>query len=288
MNVAAGLGGAADTPGPWHVQKHTKLISRCLDRQSTLSKRAGTSRRRSSIAMQTRASPWTTTRPTRVFTPARRRRGRLDGGKRRRRDGRRCAPGTFPPAPLSPSMVRPGTGTGGSRPWTASPGNGDWLIGPTDSSEGSNLTDRVKESMNDPHAWSRTWEDGDEPPVLKEMLATGVIRRKWQEVLAEYQPQVLSLWNERRLKWKPCELDPKTREFITIALGMVSGSHHLANHFNSALEKGATVQELVDVCVVTGHLTGAQSWDIGLASLDSVIELRAKAGLPVPRDSSEL
>jgi alkylhydroperoxidase/carboxymuconolactone decarboxylase family protein YurZ len=153
---------------------------------------------------------------------------------------------------------------------------------------GRTLTDPVKESMNDPHAWSRTWEDGDEPPILKEMLATGIIRRKWQEVLAEFQPQVLSLWNERRLKWKPRELDPKTREFITIALGMVSGSHHIANHFNSAFEKGATVQELVDVCVVTGHLTGAQSWDIGLASLDSVIELRAKTGLSVPRDKSEL
>jgi alkylhydroperoxidase/carboxymuconolactone decarboxylase family protein YurZ len=153
---------------------------------------------------------------------------------------------------------------------------------------GCGLTDPVKESMNDDHAWSRTWEDGGEPPILKEMLSTGMIRRKWQEVLAEFQPQVLSLWNERRLKWKPIELDPKTREFITIAVGMVSGSHHLANHFNAAFEKGATVQELVDVCVVTGHLTGAQSWDVGLASLDGVIELRSKAGLSVPRDKSEL
>jgi alkylhydroperoxidase/carboxymuconolactone decarboxylase family protein YurZ len=140
--------------------------------------------------------------------------------------------------------------------------------------------------MHDPHAWSRTWEDGDEPAVLKSMLATGMIRRTWQEVLAEFQPDVLSLWNDRRVKYKPQELDPKTREFITLAIAMITNSHHIANHFNAAYQKGATTQELVDVCVVTGHLMGAQAWDFGLASLDGVIEQRTKAGLPVPRDKT--
>jgi hypothetical protein len=55
-----------------------------------------------------------------------------------------------------------------------------------------------------------------------------------------------------------------------------------------AFEKGATVQELVDVCVITGHLTGAQSWDLGLAELDNVIATRTEMGRAVPRDRAEL
>lgn len=150
------------------------------------------------------------------------------------------------------------------------------------------MADPKANAMHDPHASSRSWQDGEEPWPLNEMVASGMVLRKWQEVMAEYQPDVLALWNERRLKWKPREVEPKVREFLTIALGMVTQSHHLANHFNLAFEKGATVQELVDVCVITGHLTGAQSWDLGLAELDNVIATRTEMGRAVPRDRAEL
>jgi len=150
------------------------------------------------------------------------------------------------------------------------------------------MPDAISESMHDPHAWSRSWTDGNEPEILKGMLATGMIRRKWQEVLAEFQPEVLALWNDRRTKWKPRELDPKVREFITFVIAMLTNSHHIDNHVNGAFEKGATTQELVDVCVVTGHLIGAQAWDFGLTSLDNVIAKRSAAGLPVPRDRTEV
>jgi alkylhydroperoxidase/carboxymuconolactone decarboxylase family protein YurZ len=138
--------------------------------------------------------------------------------------------------------------------------------------------------LEDEHAFTRTWQDGDEPPVLQRVLAGGGVRRKWQEMLAEFQPDVLELWDDRRRRYKPRELDPKTRELIAIALAMFVDSHHITNHFNAAYEKGATTQELIDVCVVTGNLYGAKSWDIGLTALDRVIEERTRLGLPVPRD----
>lgn len=149
------------------------------------------------------------------------------------------------------------------------------------------MADSMGEYLQDDHAFSRSWEDGDEPPVLRELLAGGGVRRKWQEVLAEFQPEVLELWDERRRRYRPREMDAKTREFIAFALAMYVDSHHIANHVNAAYEKGATTQELVDVCVVTGNLYGAKSWDLGLAALDEVIEQRTGLGLPVPRDASE-
>lgn len=149
------------------------------------------------------------------------------------------------------------------------------------------MADSMGEYLQDDHAFSRSWEDGDEPPVLRELLAGGGVRRRWQEVLAEFQPEVLELWDERRRRYRPREMDAKTREFIAFALAMYVDSHHIANHVNAAYEKGATTQELVDVCVVTGNLYGAKSWDLGLAALDEVIEQRTGLGLPVPRDASE-
>jgi alkylhydroperoxidase/carboxymuconolactone decarboxylase family protein YurZ len=145
----------------------------------------------------------------------------------------------------------------------------------------------MDEFLQDDHAFSRTWEDGEEPPILRRLLSSGAVRRKWQEVLAEFQPEVLELWDERRRRYRPRELDPKTREFINIALAMYVDSHHITAHIDAAYEKGATTQELVDVCVVTGNLYGAKTWDIGLSALDAVIEQRTKLGLTVPRDQSE-
>lgn len=141
--------------------------------------------------------------------------------------------------------------------------------------------------LQDDHAYSRSWADGEEPPELQRVLGGGGVRRKWQEILAEFQPDVLELWDERRRRYKPREIDPKTREFITIALAMYVDSHHITQHFNAAYEKGATTQELIDVCVVTGNLYGAKTWDIGLAALDSIIEQRTTLGLPVPRDQGD-
>lgn len=144
----------------------------------------------------------------------------------------------------------------------------------------------MNELLQDEHAFSRSWEDGDEPPILKQLLAGGGVRRKWQEMLAEFQPDVLELYNDRRVRYRPREIDPKTRELISIALAMYVDSHHIPNHFNAAYEKGATTQELIDVCVIAGNLYGAKTWDFGLAALDSVIEQRTRLGLPVPRDKS--
>jgi alkylhydroperoxidase/carboxymuconolactone decarboxylase family protein YurZ len=148
------------------------------------------------------------------------------------------------------------------------------------------MPNRMNEEFQDEHAFSRSWADGGEPEVLRAILASGGVRRKWQEMLAEFQPEVLQLWDERRRRYRPRELDPKTRELITIALAMYVDSHHITNHFNAAYEKGATTQELIDVCVVTGNLYGAKTWDLGLAALDDVIEARTRRGLPVPRDAS--
>jgi alkylhydroperoxidase/carboxymuconolactone decarboxylase family protein YurZ len=148
------------------------------------------------------------------------------------------------------------------------------------------MSNPMDANLEDAHAFSRTWQDGDEPPVLARVLARGAPRRRWQEVLAEFQPDVLDLWEERRRRYRPREIDPRTREFIAIALAMYVDSHHIDNHINAAYEKGATTQELVDVCVLTGNLYGAKAWDIGLAALDRIIEQRTAVGLPVPRDES--
>jgi alkylhydroperoxidase/carboxymuconolactone decarboxylase family protein YurZ len=149
------------------------------------------------------------------------------------------------------------------------------------------MSNPTRANLDDEHAYSRSWQDGDEPAVLAKVLAGGSPRRKWQEVLAEFQPEVLDLWDERRRRYRPRELDPRTREFIAIALAMYVDSHHISNHINAAYDKGATTQQLVDVCVITGNLYGARTWDIGLAALDGVIELRSSSGLPVPRDASQ-
>jgi alkylhydroperoxidase/carboxymuconolactone decarboxylase family protein YurZ len=148
------------------------------------------------------------------------------------------------------------------------------------------MPDPMSAYLEDDHAFSRSWQDGDEPPVLQQVLSSGGVRRRWQEVLAEFQPEVLELWDERRRRYRPREIDGKTREIIAFALAMYVDSHHIANHVNAAYEKGATTQELVDVCVVTGNLYGAKTWDLGLNALDDVIEQRTRLGLPVPRDAA--
>jgi alkylhydroperoxidase/carboxymuconolactone decarboxylase family protein YurZ len=127
-------------------------------------------------------------------------------------------------------------------------------------------------------------------PALDRLAKTGHPRRKWIEMLAEYQPEALEAFDKYQLNIHAttAEVDPKTLEFVIIAIDIADDWLHTANHMNLAFEKGATVQELVDVCVITNMIKGPHALHSGLSALDECIRHRRAHDLPVPRDKSEL
>jgi alkylhydroperoxidase/carboxymuconolactone decarboxylase family protein YurZ len=125
--------------------------------------------------------------------------------------------------------------------------------------------------------------------IIQRMAATGFQTRRWFEVLKEYQPEVLELWHDYAVKiQRHVELDPKVHEFIMVAIDAVVDWENIDSHINKAFDAGATIQELIDVSVTAAYLMGPHALHSGITGLDRVIKARREAGLPVPRDKSEL
>jgi len=123
-----------------------------------------------------------------------------------------------------------------------------------------------------------------EHPVIENMRQTVHPVRKWMEMFAEYDPDVLTAWHEMNQKiMKHKELDLKTREFIIAAIDAAVAWPYITSHINQAFELGATIQELIEVMVVAGFIMGPHAWSWGLSHLDQVIKERQAAGLPTPR-----
>ncbi len=122
--------------------------------------------------------------------------------------------------------------------------------------------------------------------LLDEMEDAGLARRPWFELFARYQPERMRLWFEtrRKLRDECVELDPKTVEFIVVALDAAANWPQIDAHIDRAFDHGATIQELIDVCVIASNTKGPHALAAGLSGLDRVIEERTRAGKPVPRD----
>jgi len=120
--------------------------------------------------------------------------------------------------------------------------------------------------------------------LLDELERAGFARRRWFELFAQYQPARMRLWFEtrRKLRDECVELDQKTVEFIIVALDAAANWPQIDAHIDRAFDCGATIQELIDVCVITSNTKGPHALAAGLDGLDRVIEERRRLGKPVP------
>jgi alkylhydroperoxidase/carboxymuconolactone decarboxylase family protein YurZ len=150
------------------------------------------------------------------------------------------------------------------------------------------MSDAMRSHMQDAPAWSRSSTGAGDSDILRRMDHAGVVRRQWHEMMAEYQPDVLEFFFERRSKLRPYEIDLKVREFLLVAIDAVVAWPDIDSHINAAFEKGATIQELMDVFVAAGNLMGPHAWSFGMSHLDKIIKWRSEAGLPVPRDKNSV
>lgn len=127
-------------------------------------------------------------------------------------------------------------------------------------------------------------------PALERLANTGHPRRKWIEMLAEYRPDALDSFDkyQRHIQATRAEIDKKTLEFVIVAIDIADDWAHTANHINLAFEAGATVQEIVDICLVANIIKGPHCLHSGLSALDETIRHRRANNLAVPRDKSEL
>jgi alkylhydroperoxidase/carboxymuconolactone decarboxylase family protein YurZ len=140
-----------------------------------------------------------------------------------------------------------------------------------------------------PESDARQERDSDEDSVLERMRASGFAVRPWHELMAEYQPDFLDAWRDfagHITAHK--ELDRKTHEFLIIAINAVVTWPAIEHHMHRAFDAGATIQELIEVCVTAGYLKGPHAWSFGLSALDRVIADRVKSGRPTPRSRAEI
>jgi alkylhydroperoxidase/carboxymuconolactone decarboxylase family protein YurZ len=118
----------------------------------------------------------------------------------------------------------------------------------------------------------------------------GQPRRRWFEVLQEYQPETLELYYSysTEMQGKRIDIDDKIAEFILIAVDAVVDWKNIDSHVNKAFDAGATIQELLDVCAITAMQMGPHAFNSGITAVDRVIQKRKAAGLRVPRDRRQL
>lgn len=114
----------------------------------------------------------------------------------------------------------------------------------------------------------------DDAALRAEIARQGMVPSIWQEVLLDHYPPLL----ESYLEWARSgeqlqELDPKTREFLIIALDCAVRwpSPFLDNHIRKALHAGASVVEIIEVIGVTARLLGPHMLNHGLTALANVL-----------------
>lgn len=125
--------------------------------------------------------------------------------------------------------------------------------------------------------------------VKAKIQAHGLPLTAWQEMFAEYDPEMFSAyvdWWTRARQHK--ELEPKVREFIAVAIDAVVDYPGITSHVNFALDAGATVQELVDVVIATGRLMGPHAFNRGLTAIEKVVHEREADGRPVQHRREDL
>jgi alkylhydroperoxidase/carboxymuconolactone decarboxylase family protein YurZ len=115
----------------------------------------------------------------------------------------------------------------------------------------------------------------DESELREEIRRQNMVPSRWQEVLLEHSPPLL----EAYLEWSRSgedlqELDPKTKEFLIIALDCAVRwpSPFIDNHIRKALLAGASVVEVIEVIGVTARLLGPHMLNHGLSALSNVLE----------------
>ncbi len=103
----------------------------------------------------------------------------------------------------------------------------------------------------------------------------GHVPSKWQELLIEHHPEVLTTY----LEWAKAasvrtEISPKLRELIIIAVDCAVRypSPFIDNHIRKAMDAGATLREVIEVIEVTSQLLGPQMLNHGLTAVAKVID----------------
>jgi alkylhydroperoxidase/carboxymuconolactone decarboxylase family protein YurZ len=99
-------------------------------------------------------------------------------------------------------------------------------------------------------------------------------RKYWSELLEDMvsaSPEFFEAYGEfSSVPWRTGTLDPKTREFIYVAIDASTTHLHVEGlriHMKNALRHGATLVELVEVLQIVSCI-GIQSWFTGVRLLD--------------------
>ena len=111
--------------------------------------------------------------------------------------------------------------------------------------------------------------------ALARVGAAGLVPAKWQEVLADHRPNLLTGYLDWSDTAQECvALGPGLRELIIFCLDSAVKwpSPFIDNHIKKALAEGITAEQLVEAAVLTGQILGPHSMNHGLTALAGVLD----------------
>lgn len=126
--------------------------------------------------------------------------------------------------------------------------------------------------------------------ALERVGAAGLVPARWQEVLAEHRPSLLTGYLDWSDVAQECPaLGPALRELIIFCLdsGVKWPSPFIDNHIRKALTAGMTREQLVEAAVLTGQILGPHSMNHGLTALAKVFDEIDSAAPPATERSGE-
>jgi alkylhydroperoxidase/carboxymuconolactone decarboxylase family protein YurZ len=111
--------------------------------------------------------------------------------------------------------------------------------------------------------------------ALAKVEAAGLVPAPWQEILAEYRPEMLTgylTWSDTAQETPA--LGAGVRELIIFCLDSAVKwpSPFIDNHIRKALTHGMSPEQLVEAAVLTGQILGPHSMNHGLTALAGVLD----------------
>jgi alkylhydroperoxidase/carboxymuconolactone decarboxylase family protein YurZ len=111
--------------------------------------------------------------------------------------------------------------------------------------------------------------------ALDQVKAAGLVPARWQEILAEHRPNLLTgflAWSD--VAQECGELGAANRELIIFCLDSAVKwpSPFIDNHIKKALAAGMSVGQLIEAAVLTGQIVGPHSMNHALTALAKVLD----------------